>query len=141
MQGESMISCEPAKLGSGEERPEGFTHAVSAPVERPAHERPEEVPVLGGHEGRAALGGHREASVYFRLRMEGVRRQLKTRRERIPWAPAQGVFRVVGANRACFSATSVCTSKYADCRGAVGSSRRRCRMEVVTLNGMFATTT
>ena len=88
MQGETIVPFEPAKLGSGEEWPEGFTDAVSAPVERPAHERPEEVPVLGGHEGRAALGGHHEASVYFRLRMEGVR-----------------VFRVVGAERACFKAT------------------------------------
>src|SRR3712207_592281 len=91
MQREPVVFCEPAQLSLGEERPEGFAHAVSVPVERPAYERSEDVPMLGGHERRTALGGHHKARVDPRLRMEGISRQLQARGERVPGAPAQGL--------------------------------------------------
>jgi len=61
MQREPIIFCEPAELSLGEEWPEGFTHAVSVPVERPAYERSEDVPMPGGYERRAALREHLRA--------------------------------------------------------------------------------
>lgn len=74
IQRKRVVSCEPAKLGFGEERPESLTYLVPVSFERPAHERSEEVPVLRSHERRTALGGHHEASVDLRLRTKGVRR-------------------------------------------------------------------
>ncbi len=43
-------------------------------LEPQAHERPEEVPVLGSYERWAPLDGHHQASVDLWLRMEGSRR-------------------------------------------------------------------
>ncbi len=76
---EPIVSYEPAELDLSEDRSEDPADRVPTPVERQAHERPEEVSVAGIHERRVPLGGHHKTSLDLRLRIKGIGRQLEAR--------------------------------------------------------------